>query len=150
MDQELLRIFAGKEELLPYVDAWIVRVSQGADPHDSTSSSPSAAVAKNGIVLDGVVGPVDCSPASFNTGQVESTAQIDYSLWQPVILTVPSCPAALIWSPGKPTNRQYLISICDAYCLKKLIESSQKIICHFSLKKSTVIVSKVSNMSHPC
>jgi hypothetical protein len=100
LDQGLLRIFAGKEELLPDVDAWIARVSQGADSHDSTSSSPTTAVKKDGIVLDGVVAPVDCSPASFDTRQVESTAQIYHSSSQPVILTVPSCPEALIWSRG--------------------------------------------------
>jgi hypothetical protein len=52
-DEGLLRILAGKEELLPYVDTWIAGVWQGADPHDSTSSSPVAAVTKD-IVLDGV------------------------------------------------------------------------------------------------
>jgi hypothetical protein len=36
--------------------------------------------------------PTGCSPASLNTGPVESTAQTDYSILQADILAVHSCP----------------------------------------------------------
>jgi hypothetical protein len=54
MDPGLLQILAGNDELLPYVDAWIAGVLQGADPHGSTNLSPVAAITKKDSVPNGI------------------------------------------------------------------------------------------------